>query len=88
MATQAVDRAGICAGTNADGTAEQLIDLLTNYRNINRHYFDAGNPDKTKRLFYVMIARAREQVVMLKRARIHCPVEAILPQDNEIMERK
>lgn len=55
---------------------------------INRHYFDAQNPDQTRRLFYVMVARAKEQVVMLKKAGIHCPVETILPQDTEIMERK
>lgn len=55
---------------------------------INRHFFDARNPNQSKRLFYVMVARAKEQVVMLKKAGIHCPVEAILPQDIEIMERK
>lgn len=55
---------------------------------INQHYFDARNSDQAKRLFYVMVARAKEQVVMLKKAGIHCPVEAILPKDTEIMERK
>lgn len=55
---------------------------------INGYYFDARNPDQSKRLFYVMVARAKEQVVMLKKAGIHCPVEAILPKDIEIMERK
>ena len=55
---------------------------------INQYYFDTRNPDQTKRLFYVMVARAKEQVIMLKKAGIHCPVEAILPKDIEIMERK
>lgn len=55
---------------------------------INQYYFDARNPDQTKRLFYVMVARAKEQVIMLKKAGIHCPVEAILPKNIEIMERK
>lgn len=55
---------------------------------INQHYFDAQNPDQTKRLFYVMVARAKEKVIMLKEAGMHCPVEAILPQDTEILERK
>ena len=43
---------------------------------------------KQKRLFYVMIARAKERVIMLKEAGKHCPVDAILPQDTEILERK
>lgn len=55
---------------------------------INQFRFDTRNPDQAKRLFYVMVARAKEQVVMLKKAGIHCPVEAILPKDTEIMERK
>lgn len=55
---------------------------------INQHYFDAQNPDQTKRLFYVMVARAKEKVIMLKEAGMHCPVDAILPQDTEILERK
>jgi DNA helicase-2/ATP-dependent DNA helicase PcrA len=55
---------------------------------INQFRFDATNPDQAKRLFYVMVARAKEQIVMLKKADIHCPVEAILPKDTEIMERK
>jgi ferredoxin len=46
------------------------------------------NQDQTKRLFYVMVARAKEQVIMLKEAGKHCPVDAILPQDTEILERK
>jgi DNA helicase-2/ATP-dependent DNA helicase PcrA len=55
---------------------------------INRHLFDARNPDHAKRLFYVMVARAKEQVIMLKDAGKNCPVEAILPKDTDILERK
>lgn len=55
---------------------------------INFHFFNARNSDQTKRLFYVMVARAKERVIMLKEATMHCPVETILPVDNEIMERK
>jgi ferredoxin len=35
-----------------------------------------------------MVARAKERVIMLKEAGKHCPVDAILPQDTEILERK
>ena len=55
---------------------------------INQHFCNTQNQDQTKRLFYVMIARAKERVIMLKEAGKHCPVDAILPQDTEILERK
>lgn len=54
---------------------------------INQHRYDTQNPDQAKRLFYVMIARAKEQVIMLKEAGKNCPVDAILPTDNEILKR-
>jgi DNA helicase-2/ATP-dependent DNA helicase PcrA len=55
---------------------------------INQHFCNTKNQDQTKRLFYVMVARAKERVIMLKEAGKHCPVDAILPQDTEILERK
>ncbi|MDP2792596.1 MAG: ATP-binding domain-containing protein [Sulfurisoma sp.] len=55
---------------------------------INQHFCNTQNQDKTKRLFYVMVARAKEGVITLKEAGKHCPVDAILPQDNEILERQ
>ena len=55
---------------------------------INQHFCNTQNQDQTKRLFYVMVARAKERVIMLKEAGKHCPVDAILPQDTEILERK
>jgi len=44
--------------------------------------------DAVKRLFYVMVARAKEQVFMLKEAGRNCPVDAILPVDPDVLERK
>ncbi len=55
---------------------------------INQHFCSTQNQDQTKRLFYVMVARAKERVIMLKEAGKHCSVDAILPQDTEILERK
>jgi superfamily I DNA/RNA helicase len=55
---------------------------------INEHLCNPSNLDHIKRLFYVMVARARDQVVMLKEAGKHCPVEAILPKDTNVLERK
>jgi len=55
---------------------------------INQHNYWLQIRDEIKRLFYVMIARAKEQVIMLKEAGKPCPVNAILPQDIEILERE
>lgn len=47
----------------------------------------ARDPDDTKRLFYTMVARARERVFLLRRAGQPCPVDAILPEDETILKR-
>lgn len=40
-----------------------------------------------KKRFYVMVARARERVVLLREAGRHCPVDTILPTDENILGR-
>jgi DNA helicase II / ATP-dependent DNA helicase PcrA len=45
-----------------------------------------GIQDEKRRLFYVMVARARERVFLLKEANQHCPIDCILPSDTEIMK--
>lgn len=55
---------------------------------INQFYLNKTDVDATKRLFYVMVARATEQVIMLKEAGRPCAVETVLPQDLDILERK
>ncbi len=42
--------------------------------------------DEQKRLFYVMIARARERVFLLKEEGKNCPVDCILPKDTEVLK--
>ena len=54
---------------------------------IHQYHVDARDPDRIKRLFYVMIARAKEQVILLQERGVPCPVEAILPTDTNILER-
>lgn len=44
--------------------------------------------DEKKRMFYVMVARAMDRIIMLKEAGKDCAVEAILPKDPEVLERK
>ena len=55
---------------------------------IHEYRCNLVNKDAVKRLFYVMVARAKEQVFMLKEADRHCPVDAILPVDPDVLERK
>ena len=56
---------------------------------IDQHYCTPQIYDETKRLFYVMVARARENVIMLKNAdNNNCPVDAILPNNPDIMENR
>lgn len=43
---------------------------------------------QVKRLFYVMVARAIERVIMLQEKDRHCQAEAILPVDTQILERR
>lgn len=54
---------------------------------IQEYQCNHTSQDATKKRFYVMVARAIERVLMLKEAGRHCPVEAILPQDENILGR-
>ncbi|XOV89802.1 MAG: ATP-binding domain-containing protein [Pseudomonadota bacterium] len=54
---------------------------------INSFNCDERNVDNVKRLFYVMIARAIDRVILLKEKEKHCPVDRILPVDETILER-
>ncbi len=55
---------------------------------IDQHYCNPSFQDEKKRLFYVMVARTRDNIIMLKNANNHCPVEVILPNNEEILERR
>ena len=55
---------------------------------INEHFYDTRNPDSARRLFYVMAARARNHLILLREKDRPCPVDAILSQDPLILERK
>ncbi len=57
---------------------------------IDEHYIRASDADNTKRLFYVMAARARERVLMLMRrdAPRARRIEAILPREPSLLKRE
>ena len=44
--------------------------------------------DRSRKLFYVMVARAREKVVLLQKKEVASHVEAILPNDDQVLRRK
>ena len=55
---------------------------------IDEHYFRRNDPDVTRRLFYVMIARARDRVFMFMKRGRSSDIESILPTDREVLRRK
>ena len=55
---------------------------------IDEHYFRRGDPDVAKRLFYVMIARAREQVFMFMKRDGRTDVERILPAEDVLRRQE
>ena len=55
---------------------------------IDEHYFRRGDPDVARRLFYVMVARAKERVFMFMKRGGRKDVEAILPADGDVLRRQ
>ena len=55
---------------------------------IDEHYFRRGDPDVAKRLFYVMVARAKERVFLFMKRDGRKDVEGILPADRDVLRRE
>ena len=55
---------------------------------IDEHYFRRGDPDVAKRLFYVMVARARERVFLFMKRDGRKDIESILPEDRDVLRRQ
>lgn len=49
---------------------------------IDQFNCDAQNMDRTKKLFYVMVARATEHVIFLRQHGDEYPIDAIIPRDD------
>ena len=54
---------------------------------IEQHYINLYNSDATKRLFYVMVARARENIYMFMENKNN-DIEEILPKDPSVLKRE
>ena len=55
---------------------------------IDEQYYRPDDREAAMKLFYVMVARAREQVVLLRQSRVECRIEEILPDDPEVLRRR
>ena len=55
---------------------------------IDEHYFRRKNPDVTRRLFYVMVARAIDRVFMFMKRGRSSDIKCILPTDQEVLRCK
>ena len=55
---------------------------------IDENRFQKQNPDAARRLFYVMVARARDQVFMFMKRNGCRDIEEILPEDNNVLRRE
>ena len=55
---------------------------------IEEHFVRRSDPDVARRLFYVMVARARERVFMFMKRGGRSDIECILPRDSDVLRRK
>ena len=55
---------------------------------IDLHYVPPTDLDAVRKRFYVMVARARERVILLRRRGARSRIEEILPADPAVLERK
>ena len=55
---------------------------------IDEHYHRPQDPDVAKRLFYVMVARARERVFMFMKNDGDHRIKEILPDDRAVLRRE
>ena len=55
---------------------------------IDEHYHRRDDPDVTKRLIYVMVARAKERVFMFQKKSGSNWIEEILPNDPNVLQRE
>ena len=55
---------------------------------IDEHFVRRSDPDIARRLFYVMVARARERVFMFRKHNGCNDIERILPPDHNVLRRE
>ncbi len=53
---------------------------------IDRHHVAPADLDAVRKRFYVMVARARDQVILLRRRWVNSPIDGILPEDPTVLQ--
>ncbi len=80
------DRGGILV-INAQSCKGQEFDTVF-LADIDRHWIRLPDTDAAKKLFYVMVSRARERIILLRRVGSFNPgLDEILPKDEDILRR-
>ncbi len=79
------DRGGVLV-INAQACKGLEFDTVV-LADIDEHLFDAADPDRTKKLFYVMVSRARERVFLFMKRGGYGGIEGILPKDEDVLRR-
>ena len=82
----AFDEGGILV-LNAQSCKGLEFDVVV-LADIDEHFVRRRDPDDTRRLFYVMVARAREQVFMFMKRDGRKDILRILPADRDVLRRK
>jgi len=80
------DRGGILV-INAQACKGLEFDTVV-LADIEEHRVDAANRDRTRKLFYVMVSRARRNVVMFMKCDANPTLEQILPTDEAVLSRR
>lgn len=80
------DRGGILV-INAQACKGLEFDTVV-LADIDRHVFDSADPDRTRKLFYVMVSRARQRAFLLMNKGRSGAIETILPKDESILRRQ
>ena len=55
---------------------------------IDQHYYRSADREATMKRFYVMVARAREQVILLRRRGDDSRIDEILPNDPDVLRKR
>ena len=80
------DRGGILV-INAQACKGLEFDTVV-LADIDEHRVDAADPDRTKKLFYVMVSRARERLVMFNKKSGNGVIDGLLPKGEDILRRE
>ena len=80
------DEGGILA-INAQACKGLEFDVVV-LADIDEHFIPSRDPDSARRLFYVMVARAKEKVFLFMKRDGRKGILRILPSDQDVLRRE